>query len=285
MSPNRPNTVAGQPHHWLRTLAVICVCLTPVKVAAGDPLNILFMGNSYTIANDLAEVVSALAVADGYAAPLIVLDLKGGRDVAYHVGEVIKNPQNNVAHPSIQGKTFDFSVLQGHSQEATSRQDPINQFIPDSIAWADAIRSSVAGANSKVVLYETWARLAGHDFYPDSFADPKAMQGEIRANYEIARDSISAVLGEQIATRAPAGDAFELAEFSSALYDEDQAHASVLGSSLAAMVIYRTLYSEDVSDISYNAIGIEGITEAQWVAAQTWADSVTVASLNDGQPG
>lgn len=247
--------------------------------AEGAQLNLLFMGNSYTDYYNLPAFVSALAVADGYDVPLIVADLQGAQNVAYHLGEVTNNPQDNVAHPNIAGMTFDFAVIQGHSQEATSRRDPANDFIPNSIAWADAVRSAVAGADTGIVLYETWAREADHHFYPSSFANPAAMQLEIRTNNDIARAGINQNAGAVIAMVAPVGDAFESTGFDPTLYDLDQSHPSVLGSRLAAMVIYRTIYGELVGDIPYSAISNPGISQSEWLAAQGWADSVPIAPV------
>jgi hypothetical protein len=167
-----------------------------VDEAEGAQLNLLFMGNSYTDYYNLPAFVSALAVADGYDVPLIVADLQGAQNVAYHLGEVTNNPQDNVAHPNIAGMTFDFAVIQGHSQEATSRRDPANDFIPNSIAWADAVRSAVAGADTGIVLYETWAREADHHFYPSSFANPAAMHLEIHTNNDIARAALTRTLAQ-----------------------------------------------------------------------------------------
>lgn len=75
--------------------------------------------------------------------------------------------------------TYDFAVLQGHSQEATSRRDPANDFIPNSIAFAKAVRSAEAGSETDIVLYQTWARDFDHHFYPDSFAGTSDMQAQL----------------------------------------------------------------------------------------------------------
>ena len=51
---------------------------------------------------------------------------------------------------------------------------------------------------------------------------------------------------------APVGDAFAALDFSSALYAADLYHPSAAGTLLASMILYRTIYGEKVSDISYD---------------------------------
>ncbi len=109
------NQIRWLSNYSVSVMVALCVSVVPVDEAAGADVNLLFMGNSYTQYYALPAFVSSLAVADGYDAPLIVTDLEGGKNVAYHLGQVINNPQNNVADPSIAGSTFDFAILQDHS--------------------------------------------------------------------------------------------------------------------------------------------------------------------------
>ena len=53
---------------------------------------------------------------------------------------------------------------------------------------------------ARAVLFQTWARAPGHAFYPDTFADPDAMQGEIVANYKAAADLFKARWGADAVT-------------------------------------------------------------------------------------
>ena len=68
------------------------------------------------------------------------------------------------------------------------------------------------------------------------------------------------------------GDAFELTGFDQGLYAPDQSHPSVLGSRLAAIVIYRIIYDEQVGDIACSAVSNPGVSESDWIAAKTRAD-------------
>jgi hypothetical protein len=272
------------------SIALVAMALlgTSTMANADVALNLLFFGNSYTQNNNVPGFVSALAQADGYTAPLIVTDTAGGRTLDNHIHQATNLPQLNIHHPNIAGKLYDFAIVQGHSTEATVRQDPPNDFIPDTDTLAGLIRSSTAGANAALVLYETWAREPGHQFYQVghsdyTFADPAQMQQQIRDNYNLARDGINQSAGDTIAMVAPAGDAFQAGGYASDLYrasPHDGSHASVKGSRLAGAVIYRAIYGETVSDIDYATLnGIQPIDAGEWSSIAALADSVTIIGI------
>ncbi len=271
--PHEP-TVAARRGLWFCIAAAFAFAPD-----AGGAMNLLFMGNSYTQRNDVPASVAALAVAEGYAQPLIVADLEGGKDLDYHADRVAAHPANNIAHPTITGQTFDYAILQGQSTEATHRNAD-DDFVPDALALAELIRGGPTGGGAAVVLYQTWARAPFHSFYPDDFANPDAMHDEIRTNYAAAADAINAAASATVAGLAPVGDAFAAAGYATDLYDPDGSHANVLGSRLAGLVIYRTLYGETVSDIAYGAVsGWAGVSETDWGRATAWADAIDITPI------
>ena len=259
--------------------ALLAFTVAARRAQADEPLNLLFFGNSFTIGNNVAGKVGYLAAADGHASPLILTDLSGGKDLDYHIGEVVNNPQNNVSNTAIAGKTWDYVVIQGYSTEATHLQSPATDFIPDAQTLYTNVRdhASGRGAGVKAILYETWAR--GDMVSNGSFATMNAMQAEITSNYYLAAGSINAGEGMGSARVAPVGEAFELMDFDAALYvpTQNKYHPSVNGSLLASMVIYRTIYGEHVSDIKYaSASSWAGVNEATWNELAGYADAVTI---------
>ena len=133
------------------------------------------------------------------------------------------------------------------------------------------VRNSDHGGTVKGIAYETWAR---GDLVPGSFDTMAAMQSEIRTNYEAAVSDIQTAYDASAARLAGVGDAFEDRDFETALYDSAMYHPSVAGSLLASMVIYRTIYSEDVSDIAYaDASTWAGVDEATWNSLAATADA------------
>jgi hypothetical protein len=266
-------------------VAFVVVCCAAPCYSQDAPLNLLFFGNSFTIGSgvNVPTAVGRIAEADGYAAPLIVADLEGGQDLDYHIGQIRNRPQDNVAASAIEGKEYDFAVIQGYSTEATHLQDPANDFIPDAVEISSLIRSQPTGPDAKIVLFETWAREAPHSFYTGAnpvFSEPAEMQSEIRTNYLLAVEAIKQDQGAVVATMAPVGDAFQAGGFDASYYASDNYHASNLGYRLASLMIYRTIYDEMVGDIEYSSVANwVGVSEAQWTALTSLADSVPVTSV------
>ena len=274
----------GHSMHTQRYDRTVIIALIPLLVAAAapaeEPLNLLFFGNSFTINNDVAGKVREIAIADGHASPTIVADLMGGQDIEYHIAEVQNNPQNNVNNAAIGSGSWDYVVMQGYSTEATylgrsGDVDPPNDFLNAAPVLYDLVRNSAHGAGVKGVYYETWAR---PDKVPGSFPTLSDMQSEIRTNYEAVVTDVQVAYEASAARLARVGDAFEDQGFPAALYAADNYHAGPVGSLLASMVIYRTIYSEDVSDIPYADV-------SSWAASivneTTW---VSLAATADAQP-
>ena len=261
----------------LKVCLSIMLLLWSSGAARAEGLNLLFFGNSFSIGNDLTYDVGRIAQADGHDTPTIVSDLAGGKDVDYHIAEVQKSPENNVAHADLAGGKWDFVIVQGYSTEATHVGDP-EDFVDDMVTMANLVRNHANGQGAKLVLFETWARQPGHSFYPATFDDAAAMQAEIRTNYRAAQQAVDADAGKSVALYAPVGDAFEKAEFDGSLYGSDLYHASNAGSLLGSMMIYRTIYGEDVSDIEYSTVSSwAGVNEATWKSLAATADGTTLA--------
>ena len=242
---------------------------------------LLFFGNSFSLGDDVPGHVGSLAALDGHPAPLVVADLMGGTDLAYHIGQVDDYPANNVTHASLAGtNTWDHVILQGYSTEATHLRDT-SAFRTNALALYRRIRDHASGKGLGVqpVLFQTWARAVGHSFYPDSFADPAAMQHEIRTNYQAAADILLAAEPAAQVRIAPVGDAFERGGFNAAdLYGADLYHAGNLGPELAALVIYKTIYGATATNIPYATVldaGWTTMNSNDWTRVTYWAEGLT----------
>jgi|GEM_PF-5704079 len=255
------------------------------SIASAEAMNLLFFGNSFSQQNHLTSSVRRYAEAEGYDTPLVVDDLAGGGDVDYYIDRVTNSPTSNVASPLIEGKTFDYVIIQGNSNEATHLDDPQNDFIPDSVALSQLVRSQPSGQGTKVVMFETWARGYASNFYTGPnpyFPSPAMMQDEIRTNYNLATQSINLAAGEDIATVAPVGTAWESTDFNAMFYDFEGYHPSLMGTRLAGLVLYRTIFNEMVSDIPYSAVSFWTlVSESEWTSLTYIADSFTIQSRGD----
>lgn len=237
---------------------------------------ILWFGNSFSTNGIIPRRVENLAVLAGFKRPYIVMDFMGGKNLAYHIGELKDNPKDNIEEPGfLYGQTNDWDdvVIQGYSTEATHIYSPLPEdgFIPNATNLYALVRHSKRGKRVRGVLYETWARHPSNsDFYPSQFADAVAMQREITANDKAACNLLNDVYGDGTAVVAPVGTAFRRMNFARALYHTDLYHQdwNGYGCELLAMVLFNRIYDTRVGDhVTYaqaKAAGWTQATEAQW---------------------
>lgn len=240
-----------------------------------EELNILFFGNSYTMGSGGVPYLAAkIAGAAGKPLPNVNMRALGGKTLEWHLG----NSLTAIGEPSdfapSEGFRWDVLVMQEYSTRPTTspRQGDPGRFVRD----AAALYSHVAEHSPGVapVLFQTWARSPKHEVYPEQFADPAAMQAQLRTNYERARLAVDEAAGAPVARVAPVGDAWEVLNWEG-LHGPDEHHANDRGSLLAALVIYGTIYAETVSgiDLSGLASSLE-IPSAQTAALPATADRV-----------
>ena len=255
----------------------------PPSAASGKRL--LFFGNSFSLGEDVPGHVGSIAAIAGHPAPLVVADLMGGTDLAYHIGQVDAYPANNVTPSALTGTgTWDHVVIQGYSTEATQLRDT-SAFRTNALALYRRIKDHASGKGLGVhpVLFQTWARAAGHSYYPGTFASPAVMQHQIRTNYQAAAEIIRAAEPSADVRIAGVGDAFELGGFNAAdLYSADLYHAGNIGPELAALILYKTIYGVTVTNIPYAAVRAAGWTSMgsnDWTRVTYWAEGLLPPDL------
>jgi hypothetical protein len=275
-------------------IAALKITFEPYEVVEPPPgpsgKRLLFFGNSFSLGDDVPGHVGSLAALDGHPAPLVVADLMGGTDLAYHITQVDGYPENNVAHASLTGtNTWDHVIIQGYSTEATHLRDT-SAFRTNALALFRRVRDHASGKGAGVspVLFQTWARAVGHTYYPGLFPEPAAMQHEIRTNYQAAAEIILAAEPATDVRIAPVGDAFERGGFNATdLYGSDLYHAGNLGPELAALVLYKTIYEATVTNIPYAVVRAAGWTTMSsndWTRVTYWAEGLTPPEEPPPQP-
>jgi len=172
-------------------------------------LNVLFVGNSYTQANDLPGTVQALVASRGGAMRHEVI-ARGGALLHAHLAE-------GVAAARIRSGGFTHVVLQEQSQLPAVAP-------PVFIEAACALAGLATAAGAKPVLFVTWAP-----------RDAPGEQAKITASYEAVALRTGAVLALVGPTWAKAG------RLSAALYGPDGRHPAPPGTYLAAMVLFKAL--------------------------------------------
>lgn len=183
---------------------------------SGRTLRVLFIGNSYTIYNDLPWVTSRLSLSSNVDRPLEV------KSVALMGATLKEHWDDGFALKAIRDEgPWDYVVLQGQSHSPLFDPDELKEY-------ARRFDKEIKAAGAKTILFVTWAR----HVYPEQQPVINSVYGDI------AR--------ETGATLAPVGQAWEdalAADPKLPLYRNDvDNHPAEAGTYLAACVLYSTIY-------------------------------------------
>jgi hypothetical protein len=212
------------------------------------PLNVLFIGNSFTARNDLPALVAQLAAARGKGLRHHLISA-GGASLRTHwnAGEALK---------AIQEGRYERVVLQEQSTLPVKNARRMHENVR---LFDEAIKA----AGAKTVLYLTWARRHA----------PESQQAITDAYTGIGR--------ELAATVVPVGVAWQnflKNHQQPALHEKDQSHPTLAGSYLAACVFLAVLFKENPVGIED---GIPGLSAEELVLLQKAAwqacESITSA--------
>jgi len=215
----------------------------PVAAApANTPvMTVLFVGNSYTMVNDLPGVIANIAATDT-ATPVTIRAgrfLKPGTPLSEHWDRRAQ------ADPLSAGR-WDYVVLQDSSMLPVI-PSLLGDMKSSTANWVNAVRQT----GSRPVLYEAWARQPGSSWYKtkelERFKTPEQMQDEI----DRVINGLGASLGAMV---VPVGD-YWMACMSQAgapnLYMADGTHPSPAGTYLTALVFYRKLTGHELQHVTY----------------------------------
>lgn len=250
--------------------AVLDPCAAPLPPTPG---RVLFVGNSFTFTENVPRTFERLVEASGFMAPYVEMRAVGGRTLAWHRADTSAE-----GAPNLVGEGWDVVVLQEFSTRPTDAIGDPAQFKEDATWFHDlAITAEPA---SQVVLYETFARRAGHSFYPGTFTDPADMQAQLRFHYDDCAERYvpehTGVVMERPVIVARVGDAWEQVLMDGEpprLHGADDYHPNENGAYLAALVFFGTLYER--STVGLPALGLDAETALE---LQEAADAVTGAT-------
>jgi len=222
--------------------------------AANAPLKVLFVGNSYTGANDLPAMVAGLAEAAGGRKIDVGRHLVGGCTFERHVKET-------GAIAKIRERKWDVVVLQEQSLRPVIGRDLMFQY-------ARLLHSEIEKQGAETVFYLTWARqhipdmqegarLATSPEYAkamfqisraDRTTDFESWCRQHQAHLEGGPNGADLGLAGRLGARvAPVGRAWRRALAAQppfVLHRPDKSHPSPAGTYLAACVFYASLLGE-----------------------------------------
>jgi prepilin-type N-terminal cleavage/methylation domain-containing protein len=186
------------------------------------PYEILFVGNSHTYMNDVPGLIAELAKAANKAEVRVTRVLKGGYELEWHWNE-------GVAAAAIEGKEFDFVVLQERSQKPCLAPENYRDFM---VRFGRLAREWGAIP----VGYMLWERTDDPELCP---------LGQIVSSCE---QSIRDIQNEDgLADIAPVGPAWRAAldgRPGLQLISDDGNHSAPTGAYLAACVFHSLIHRE-----------------------------------------
>lgn len=180
----------------------------------GAGLRVLFVGNSLTYVNDLPAIVAGIAEAAGEDRPLAY------RTVAFPGVALSDHWAAGTALDVIGSQEWDVVVLQqGPSSLPESREHLVE--------WATRFAEPIREAGAVPALYMVWPEASR----PGAF-------DAVRESYRAAAEAVNGLF-------LPAGEGWRAAwrvDPDLALYSADGLHPTLLGSVIAALVVYQGLY-------------------------------------------
>jgi hypothetical protein len=204
--------------------------------------HVLFLGNSYTAANNLPQMISDAALSAG---DTVVFDhnLPGGYTFQMHA-------TNTATLSKIAQGGWDYVVLQEQSQRPSF---PLAQVMSDVFPYAAQLNQQIKQHNpcSETMFFMTWGRKNG-DAMNCAVWPPvctyAGMDSLLHLRYMMLADSNESVV-------SPVGALWRYirtAHPDMELYTPDESHPSFEGSYAAASAFYSVIFRKDPSGIAWN---------------------------------
>lgn len=260
----------------MKTTAVLLLALLcATTLTAQDAYRALFIGNSYTAANNLPVLIRELT-------------LSGGDTLAYEAsipgGYTFQSHTTNASTTNFLAMSgWDYVILQEQSQRPSFSQGQVQQQVYPYASILDSL-GHVASPCAQTVFYMTWGRKLG-DSQNCAVWPPvctyEGMQVELRRSYLNMAQQNNAIV-------APVGIAWWEAmrrDSTIELFDNDGSHPSMEGSYLAACVFYAAMYRSTPVGLSYHAtLNSTKAAFYQDVAADIVFDSLTTWRIGLDDP-
>jgi len=222
---------------------LMVLLLSAPAFGQGTAKRCLFLGNSYTYANNLPRMISDIAASTG---DTLFFDSNTPGGYTLH-----EHSTNAASLAKIMSGNLDYVVLQEQSQLPSF---PLSQVMTEVFPYASYLDSIINAYNacSETVFYMTWGRKNGDDencnWWPP-VCTYEGMDSLLNLRYRMMADSNEAIL-------SPAGAVWhEIRQYypSIELYQSDGSHPSVAGTYATACCFYTTLFRKNPELITYDA--------------------------------
>ena len=207
-----------------------------------DSLNVLFLGNSYTASNNLPNIISTIANSMGHYL-YAESNLMGGATLQTHVN-------NTNSNNLITSGDWDYVVLQEQSQYPAF---PLSQVEQDVFPYAAQLNQLINDYNNcgQTVFFMTWGRENGDSGNCPNWPPVCTYEGMddlLHERYMIMANDNGGFI-------SPVGAVWRYirdAKYDMNLYSSDGSHPSFLGSYVAGVCFYTTLFQTNPLDIPWN---------------------------------
>lgn len=234
----------------MRFVFALVFVLLAVTPARAETLNVLFIGNSYILRNDLPGMLEKIAASGQGVQIKAQAAAKNGATLGQLWGD-------EKLRSALYIGRRDFVVLQEQSLWAQ-----LPETVEDTATSARLWGEEIAKAGAKPVIFETWERQPGSFWYTDKrygyLKSPKNMRDK---NFAAA----SALAAQMNAQVAPVGHAYAALLKTNPkwpLYEADSHHPSVPGTYLAALVFYKTLTGRSPEETTFVPQGVNAESAA-----------------------
>ncbi len=206
-------------------------------------VNILFIGNSFTIRNKMTQNVAGLAKSFGINLRTYML-AGGSMTLQSHA-------KNDVTKKALDFRPWKKVVLQ---EQSMFLSQPEYLWRTRTLPYAIILNKMIKEKESETVLFETWGYQYGNpDFYNGHNDDYESMQDRLKEGYEKVNQELENSFVVYV------GEAFRAFQkkYSNNLYTYDGRHPSKVGSFLAACVFVKKFFGVDLKKTKYRPKGLK----------------------------
>lgn len=227
----------------IRFIAPLFALVFSFALTAQDSKRVLFLGNSYTAANNLPQMVA---------------------QVANSVGDIVEHDSNTPGGYTFEGHStnstslakiavgdWDYVVLQEQSQLPSF---PDSQVQNNVYPYAAALNQEIKDNNpcAETLFYMTWGRKNGDQFNCGGWPPVCTYEGMD----DLIRDRYIAMANDNDALLSPVGAVWRYIRTTYPeieLYVSDESHPSVAGTYAAACSFYSVIFRKDPMLITFDA--------------------------------
>lgn len=254
----------------LAVWSILAPSLALAQVADHTPY-VFLVGNSYTQSNDLRGILERVAKG---GSSLVQASAVPGARLPDHLARLdARTDGTRELEPG--APLWNTLVLQDQSQVPGFPQT--ESYWQDSAAAAAALDAAAAGSGFDTVLFVTWGRRDGDSMNPEMYPDFETMNARLEAGYRAYADGCTvpgrtmwlapvhrafAAVHDQVT--AAGDDPTEPGSRFHALYTGDGSHPAIHGSTLAALVLARTITGQSLSADDVDAAGAP-LEDADWL--------------------